>query len=175
MRQKPAEATALIRVLNSKTKQELEEFEIADMAETILEVRRVFTKRNLMLKLENKCHNLEANIHKLHRKFNVLNQKGLPGLKGIGDNWVKLDDYQHMLYSLARDKSKFFTITGTITGKKFMEGLKFDLLIKHEIKSLFVIKPTFQKYFEVDETYKRLIKFSTPDEDRWDQICQLLE
>lgn len=119
-----------------------------------------------MLQLENKSHNLEAIIQKFHRKFNVLNQKVLPGLKGIGDKLVQLDDYQQKLYSIAKDKSKFSTIKGTITRKDFMEGLKFDLLIKHEIKHLFVIKPTFQKYTEVDETYRKLIKLSTPDEDK---------
>ena len=62
---------------------------------------------------------------------------------GIGEKIFKLDDYQKKLYSIARDKSKFSTIKGTITGKVFTEGFKFDLLKKHEIKHMFVIKPTF--------------------------------
>jgi len=33
-----------------------------------------------------------------------------------------------------------------------MEAIEFDLFIKHEIKHLFLIKPTFQKYTEVDES-----------------------
>lgn len=92
--QKPDEATALIRILNSNTKEELEEFEIVDRTETILEVRRVLTKMNLMIQLENKCNKLEAKIQKFHRKFNVLHQKGFLGLKGIGDKFVWLYDYQ---------------------------------------------------------------------------------
>ena len=47
--QKPGEANALIRILNSYTKEELEEYEITDRTETILEVRRILTKMNLML------------------------------------------------------------------------------------------------------------------------------
>lgn len=91
--QNPREATALIRILNSNTKEELEEFEIANRTETILEVRRVLTKRNLILQLEKKCHNLEADIQKFPRKFNALNQKRFPGLKGIGYKLIKLDYY----------------------------------------------------------------------------------
>jgi len=75
-----------------------------------------------MLQLENKCYNLEANIQKFHRKSNGLNKKELPGLKGIRDKLVQLDDYQHKLYSIARDNSKFSTVKGTITGETFMEG-----------------------------------------------------
>ena len=36
-----------------------EELEVADRKETILEVRAVLIKRNLMLQLENKCHNMD--------------------------------------------------------------------------------------------------------------------
>lgn len=56
-----------------------------------------------------------------------------------------------------------------------MESLDFELLIEHEIKHLFIVKPTFQEYTEVDDTYRNLVKFPTPDEDRWDKLCELLE
>jgi hypothetical protein len=45
----PIEATEIIRFLNSKTKEELEDLKIEDRMETILEVKRVLTKRGLML------------------------------------------------------------------------------------------------------------------------------
>jgi len=69
--QKPSEATALIIILSSNTKEALEEHYITDKNETILEVRRIITKRNLMLQLENKCHNLDSRIQKFHNKFNI--------------------------------------------------------------------------------------------------------
>lgn len=90
------------------------------------------------------------------------------------DKLVYLEDYQQTLYSIARDKSNFSTINGTITGKAFMEGLNFYLFIKHEINQLFVVKPTFHKYTKVDETYRKLIKFSIPDEERWDKLYHIL-
>ena len=143
MGQKPGEAIALIRILKSKTREELEEYEIEDRTKTILEVRRVLTKINLMCQGDNKCHNLEGDIKKFHKKFNKLHQKGLLGLNGMGDKLVNLENYQQKLYSIAGDQSKFSSIKGIITRKAFMEGLSFDLLIKHEIKHLFIVKPTF--------------------------------
>jgi hypothetical protein len=50
----PAQANEIIRFLNSKTREELEELKIEDRTETILEVKRVLTKRGLMLQLEEK-------------------------------------------------------------------------------------------------------------------------
>ena len=84
----PTEATKIIKFLNSKTREELEDLKIEDRTEKIIEVRRVLTKRNLMLQLEKKCYNLEAGIQKFHKKFNGLNKKELPGLKGIRDKLV---------------------------------------------------------------------------------------
>jgi len=48
------EATEIIKFLNSKTREELEELRIEDRTETILEVKRVLTKRGLMIQLEEK-------------------------------------------------------------------------------------------------------------------------
>jgi hypothetical protein len=48
----PTQANEIIKFLNSKTREELEELKIEDKIETILEVKRVLTKRGLMLQLE---------------------------------------------------------------------------------------------------------------------------
>jgi len=161
---KTSDVVALIRLLNSKSREELEELDIEDITYTILEVRKILTKKNLMFQLETKCNSLENITKRFHRKFNELHQKGLPGLKGIGDKLVKREDYQHKLCTIARYRSKFAKIKGTITGKAFMEGLSYDLLIKHEISHLFLSKPTFKKFTEVDEFDRKLIKFKLPNE-----------
>lgn len=45
---KPEQAIELIKFLNSKNKQELEETKITDRTETILEIRKVLPKKNLV-------------------------------------------------------------------------------------------------------------------------------
>jgi hypothetical protein len=45
----PIQANEIIRFLNSKNREELEELKIEDRTETIIEVKRVLTKRSLML------------------------------------------------------------------------------------------------------------------------------
>jgi molecular chaperone DnaK (HSP70) len=49
LRDMPTQANEIIKFLNSKTREELEELKIEDRTETILEVKRVLTKRGLML------------------------------------------------------------------------------------------------------------------------------
>ena len=52
--------------------------EIEDIIETILEVTKVLSKRNLMLSLEDKCQNMQVAIDSFMAKFQILREKGLP-------------------------------------------------------------------------------------------------
>lgn len=73
-----------------------------------------------MLQLENKCHNLDAQIKKFHRKFNSLHMKGLPGLQGISNKLIPLEEYQQIFHDIGVDKAKFAKIKGNVTGNAFM-------------------------------------------------------
>jgi hypothetical protein len=50
----PIESTEIIRFLNLKTREELEDLKIEYKTKNILEVKRVLTKKGLMLQLEAK-------------------------------------------------------------------------------------------------------------------------
>jgi len=65
----------IFKFINSKNNQELEELEIEDKIETILEVRKVLTKRNLMRQLEEKGQNMTTCIHILFAKLEPLYKK----------------------------------------------------------------------------------------------------
>ena len=60
-----------------------------------------------------------------------------------------------------------------MTGKAFLEALSHEIFIQHEVNHIFVVKPTFAKYTKVDEIYRKVIKLTTPDEDRWDKLSEL--
>jgi hypothetical protein len=171
----PTEATKIIRFLKSKTKEELEALEIEDRTETILEVKKVLTKKGLMLQLEDKAQNMDIGVHIFFSKVDSLHKKGLPGLLVINDKMITLSDYKQNILAVEKDGSKFAGIQGSITGKAFLETLQLDLSIQHEIKYIFITKPTFAKYTEMDETYRRLLKVSIPSQKRWEYLCALIE
>lgn len=66
------EANRLIHFLNSMNKEQLEEFGIIDRIETILEIKRVLTKKTLMRNLERRCHDMQAEINSFMEKFAIL-------------------------------------------------------------------------------------------------------
>ena len=68
----PTQANDIIRFLNSKTREELEELKIEDRIETILEVKRVLTKRGLMLQLEEKIQIMDQGVQRFFLKIDTL-------------------------------------------------------------------------------------------------------
>jgi hypothetical protein len=58
---------------------------------------------------------------------------------------MTLADYKKKLATVAKDSSKFSGIQGSIMGKEFLDALKFDISIQHDIRYIFIIKPTFAR------------------------------
>jgi len=59
----PTKASNIIKFMNSKNKYELEELGINDRTSTILEVKKVLTKINIITQLEEKCETLELGVN----------------------------------------------------------------------------------------------------------------
>jgi len=111
------EATRIIIFLNSKNKYELLELEIADRTGTILEVKRVLTKINLMLNLEDKCQTMQLAIDRFMVKFEVLRKKGLPNPLVINDKLMPQEDYNRRIREVARDQVNTSSVKGMPTVK----------------------------------------------------------
>lgn len=154
MKTKPKEVVGMIKVLNSKTKQELQEINVSDRTTTILEIKKFLQKKNLLTQLETKCETLNIVVRRFDSKFNVLSKKGLPGLVSSNDQLVKLEDYCEKLYTIVADNNQFSRIKRHITGKDFLEALNSDLTIKHEVGHFFSLNlilkdiPKLMRYLE---------------------------
>jgi len=58
LEEKPEEETQLMNFLNSKSKQQMEQWDIKDRIATIFEIKKVIIKKNLMLNLEKRCQSI---------------------------------------------------------------------------------------------------------------------
>jgi hypothetical protein len=128
-----------------------------------------------MLQLEEKSQMMEIGVQIFFSKVDTLHKKGLPGLLVINDKLITLLDYKKKINTVEKCGSKFIGIQGRINGKDFLETLQLDLSIQHEIKYIFLTNPTFSKYIEMDEIYRKLLNISIPSQKRWEYLCSLLE
>ena len=170
----PEEATRIIHFLNSKNKYELQGLDIPDRTDTILEVKRVLTKRNLMMNLEDKCQTMQLAIDRFMVKFEVLRQKGLPNLLVINDKLMPQENYNIKIREVARNQVNTSTMKGMSTGKVLYQTFENLFYLQHEVKHLFVNKPTVTKYTEVDEIYNKMMNIQLPDAETREKLNELL-
>ena len=162
---KPEEAQEIIKFLNTKNKQELDEIGITDITETILEVRKVISKKNLMKQLEEKCQNTNMVITRFMVKFDTLRQKGLPNILVTNDKLMKQEDYNKKIRDFAKDQVNKADWQGVPTSKVLCKSIENLFYLQHDIKHLFVVKPTFVRYTEANENFRKLTKIKLLEED----------
>ena len=95
----------------------MEEIGISDRTETILEVRKVISKRNLKVQLEEKCRNMELSITRFMVKFDVLRKKGLPNPLVINERLMKCEDYDKKIREEAKEQANNSSMKGIHIGK----------------------------------------------------------
>ena len=66
-------------------------------------------------------------------------------------------------------------IKGSTTPALIVKTLRDSFFILDEIKHIYLVKPTFTKYIEMDEIYRRVTKISIPDKKRWEEFTDLLD
>jgi hypothetical protein len=62
-----------------------------------------------------------------------------------------------------------------VMNRRSKDAFQLDISIQHEIKHIFAIKPSFSKYMDMDEVYRRLLKVTVPGHIRWEEMCDLLD
>ena len=125
--------------------------------------------------MEEKVQTMDTGVQIFFGKIEALQKKGLLSLRVLNDKLMTLPDYKWKLDTMAKDSSKFLGIQGNITGKAFLETLQPNISIQHKIRYIFIFKPTFSKYTEMDEIYRRLLKVIIPNQLRWEELCNLIE
>jgi len=168
------DANRLIHFLNNKNRYDLQELNIEDKTETILEIRKVLSKRNLMLNLEEKCHNMQVAIDRFMTKLQIFREKGLPSPLVINDKLMTQLDYDNRLRYLTKEQASTSSIKALPIGKVLYNTFENLFFLEHEIKHLFFTKPNFSKYTEVDEIYRRMMNVKLPDAEWWETMTDLL-
>ena len=58
-------------------------------------------------------------------------------------------------------------LQGSPSGKVVLEYFENVFFLHHEIKNMFVVEPNFEKYTEVDESYRKLRTMKIPAPQEW--------
>jgi len=145
-----------------------------DRTTSILEVMKVITKKNITLQFKENCSNVNIIVQHFLSRLEPLTNKGFPSIFVINDKLMPIEDYIHKLREVTTSATIVSNIKGTTTPSLVLNALRDTFFILIEVKHIFLVKPTFTKYTEMDEVYRRVINLSIPNENFWEQLTDLL-
>ena len=116
-----------------------------------------------MLNLDEKCHNMQVAIDRFMAKLKILRGKEFLSPLVINDKLMTQLEYDNRLRQLAKQQASTSSIKELPTGKVLYNTFENLLFIQHEIKHLFITKPNFANYTEVDEIYRRMMNVKLRD------------
>jgi len=83
-------------------------------------------------------------------------------------------DYDTRLRQLAKEQASSSSIKALPIGKFLYNTFENLFSLDHEIKHFFLTKPTFSKYTEADEIYRRMMNVKLLDAKWWEIMPNLL-
>jgi len=137
-------------------------------------MKRVLTKKNLVLNLERRCQSIQEDIDEFMIKYKIMREKGLPNLLVINDKLMKHEDYIDILHQQAKNQASSSTVKALSTGKVLYDGLENLFYFEHEVKHLFTIQPNFAKHTKSNEIYRKLTRMKIPNEESWSDMLVIL-
>lgn len=149
-------------ITNNKNRYEPDELEIQDRIAPIIEIKKVISKRNLMLNLEKRCQSIPTDIDSFMLSFGILREKGLPSPMVIHDKLMNQEVYNDKVNKLSTSQASTSRVKSSPTGRVLYDGLENLFYIEDEVKHLFTSKPSFAKYTEADEVYRKMIRITLP-------------
>ena len=127
-----------------------------------------------MRQLEEKCEGMNTAITRFMVKFTNLRQKGLPDIIVINDKLMPQNDYDNKIREYAKEQVNKPTGQGIPTGKVLLKSFEVLFYLQYEIKHLFVIKPTFSRYTEAADNFRKLKNIQIPKNEDWQALTDLL-
>ena len=117
---------------------------------------------------------MEVSITRFMMKFDVLRQKGLPNPLFIHDKLMKQDDYDKKMREVSKDQANLPSSQGIPVGKVLYKNFENLFYLQHEVKHLFFNKPTFSKYIEADEIFRKMVKIKLLEAELWENLIDLI-
>ena len=148
--------------------------QVLDMKTTILQIKKVITKKNLMNNLEEKCETINLAITRFMVKYTNLRHKGLLDIHVFNEKLMPQKDYYKKFMDFAKEQVNKQLAQGTPTGKVLLQYFEDLFFLQNEIKHLFVIKPTFARYTEADENFRKMKNVQIPKAEEWQNFIDLM-
>lgn len=120
----------VINFLKFSSDEALQAFKVDDRYQTIILLKRVIDKYELIRKVHNRTEALQKEINEIYAIFKPLIEKGLPYFWDTENKLLNKEQYEDLIVSKRNDHSNFEDLEGNLRGEVLVAKLGgvFDLL-----------------------------------------------
>jgi len=93
----------------------------------------------------------------------------------INEKLMSIEDYVRKLTEVSTNATSVSNIRAEATPRMVLNALRNTFFILDEIRHIILVKPTFTKYREIDEIYRRVTKLYIRDKKWWEVLTDLLD
>jgi hypothetical protein len=117
---------------------------------------------------------VKRNIESFTNKFKNLVEMALPSAWNDKGKFLSFKSYRKNLFIARESEAKFQGVADNLRGKTIVDLLIDDFYLLWQIENLFSCPPTYEKYTDIDITYRKLKSFNYPSGETWKLLLQLL-
>jgi hypothetical protein len=117
---------------------------------------------------------VKRNVESFTNKFENLVKMGLPSAWDKKGKMLSYENYRKNLFIFRGKEDKFQRMVDTLRGKTIVDILIDDFYLLWKIKSLFSNPPTYEKYTELDITFRQMKSFNYPSDETWNLLLQVV-
>ena len=127
-----------------------------------------------MKNLEEKCESMNISTTNFMVKYTNLRHRGLLDIHVFNEKLMPQKYYDKKIREFSKEQVSKPLPQGTPIGKVLLQHFEDFFFLQHEIKHLFVFKPTFAKYTEASENFRKLKNVKIPNEEQWQKFIDLM-
>jgi hypothetical protein len=101
----------------------------------VMEIEKVFTKRNLIQQAQNKCIMVKINVESFTNKFENLVKMGFPSAWDKKGKMLSYENYRKRLFVVKGKEDKFQRMANTLRGRTIVDILIDGFYLIWQIKS----------------------------------------
>ena len=167
-------AQSVINFLKFSSDEALQAFTVNDRYQTIMLVKSVIDKDELIRKVHNRTGTLQKEIKEIYSIFKPLIEKGLPHFWDTKNRLLKKEQYEDLIVSKRNDHSNYEYLEGNMRGEVLVAKLGdlFDLLnMQRRIK---LPKPVVENYINLELLDIHMKEVMLPTRNQFKELSKMV-
>ena len=167
-------AQMIMNFLKFSSDEALHAFKVNERFQTLMLVKRVIDKDEMIRKVKNRSEALQKEIKEIYSLFKPLIEKGMPYFWDVDNRLLKKEEYNDLLVNKKNDHTNFEDLEGNLRGEVIVVKLGdlFDLL--NMARRIKFPKPVVEDYINLELLALQMMEIVLPTRNHFKELAKMV-